>query len=388
MFLNTISKFILVTSLPFISNTSFALSINKKLAFKDPKSGQEVYVFTLKNNSGMTAKITNYRGIIMSLIVPDKKSHPVDVVLGYDSVQSYFDDKDTFFGSIVGRYANRIAKGQITIDGVNYQLPKNNNGNSLHSGLDGFNNAVWNAKTKKESDKVQLILTYTSPSVLKNKLDSQGFPGNLENTIVYTLDEKKNQLSIDYTAHSDADTYINLTNHTYFNLNGEGQKDILNHDLQINSNKVTPTDASQIPTGEYADVTHTPFDFRTAKQVGKHINDKNNEQIKFGNGYDHNWVLDKKESHDLAVAAKIESPTTGIALTVLTTQPGLQFYSGNSLNQKIVGKNGHVYDQRTGFALETQHFPDSPHHTNFPSTLLKKGEKYHEVSIFKFDIRK
>lgn len=390
--INNLLLIIFTFTMMIVNGSSFSLSIQqeKESTIKDPLlEGKDAHVYTLQNDHGMTVKITNYRGFVMNIIVPNKNNEPTDVVLGYDSLKQYFFDKP-FFGPIVGRYANRIAKGQFHLNGKLYQLPENDRGNSLHSGPYGFNSAIWDSEMKTINDRVELILTYSSPSVTENLIQSQGFPGNLHTTVTYSLNNK-NQLSIDYSAKSDADTFVNLTNHTYFNLNGEGNGTILKHELYLNADQITLTNDQQIPTGKYGEVKDkewAPFDFRKAKPIGQDINDTANPQIEIAHGYDQNFVLnkDKAASNGLVLAAEVQSPQTGIQLKVWTTEPGIQFYSGNSLNNTIIGKKGHVYDARTGFALETQHYPDSPNQKDFPSTLLKEGETYHQKTLFEFGI--
>lgn len=388
MHINKLFLVIFSFTMLIVNALTFSLCVQKKFITKDPLLKKDIYIYTMQNDLGMIVKITNYRGIVMNITVPDKNQQPTDVILAYNSIQKYFTDNN-FFGAIIGRYANRIANGEFCLNCKLYELPKNDCCNSLHSGPVGFNSAVWNSKARKiGNNRIELVLTYLSPSVKKNKVESQGFPGNLFTTVIYSLSNKDNELSIDYCAISDEDTFINLTNHSYFNLNGEGNGTILNHELYINADKITLTNCQQIPTGKCGYVKGTPFDFKKFKKIGVGIYDTNNCQIAFAHGYDQNFVLNRCPcSNEPLLAAKVRSPRTGIQLNIFTTEPGLQFYSGNSLNKTIIGKKGHVYDAHTGFALEAQHFPDSPNHKNFPSTLLKKGEKYHQITIMKFGLK-
>jgi len=337
--------------------------------------GTPVEIYTLKDSS-IEARITNYGGIIVSLKVPDRSGKPGDVVLGFDNLAGYVDNfnhKGTaFFGALIGRYANRIAHATFTLDGKKYDLPKNDGDNSLHGGPHGFNNVVWKARPIKDG----VELTYLS------KDGEAGYPGNLTAVVRYTLVDRS--LRIEYSATTDKDTVLNLTNHSYFNLTGK-PKDILGHQLTLHASRFTPVDATLIPTGELKSVASTPFDFRKPATIGARINDSD-EQLQRGHGYDHNWVLDNA-SGKLAEAAELYDPSSGRVLRVLTDQPGIQFYSGNFLDGTIKGKGGVAYQHRTGLCLETQHFPDSPNHPSFPSTELKPGQKFHSVTVFSFSSR-
>jgi aldose 1-epimerase len=326
---------------------------------------------TLTNNKGMTAIITPFGGKLMSLTVPDRNGKSGDVVLGYELADEYIKG-NPYFGALIGRYGNRIAKGKFSIDGKEYQLATNNGANALHGGPVGFHNLLWQ---KKSTSSNQLILTYFS------KDGDEGYPGNLNAQVTYTLTDE-NELMIDYEAVTDAPTIVNLTHHSFFNLAGEGSGDILNHLMMINGDRFTPVDTGLIPTGELKSVKGTPFDFTTPTSIGKHI-DEANEQLKNGKGYDHNWVLTKK-ANELSLAATVAEPTSGRVMEVWTTEPGLQFYSGNFLDGKNIGKGGKRYEYRTGFCLEAQHFPDSPNHPDFPSTVLRPGEKYSQKTIYRF----
>jgi aldose 1-epimerase len=356
--------------------SSVAASISSKSWGK--VDGKAVTLYTLTNSNGMLAKITNYGGTVTSLLVPDKNGKLVDVVLGYDKLKPYtINEGGTYFGALIGRYGNRIAKGHLVIDGKSYQLFINNKPNSLHGGKVGYNERVWTAESAKETaDGPSLTLTYLSPDGEEN------YPGNLSITVVYTL-LNSNGLKIDYTAKTDKDTVLNLTNHAYFNLDGAGAPTILDHELTVNADKYTPVDSTSIPLGKLAPVAGTPFDFRTPHTIGARI-DAKNEQLGFGKGYDHNFVLNRTKDGDIEQAVKVVGPTTGIVMNVLTDQPGVQFYSGNFLKGDIIGKDGKSYKHRSAFALETQHFPDSPNQPSYPTTLLKPGQVYHHVTIYSF----
>jgi aldose 1-epimerase len=342
-------------------------------AFGKTTNGTPVELYTLRNSSGMEATIMTYGGIITSLKVPEKNGKFSDVVLGFNDLGDYLTNSP-YFGALIGRYGNRIAKGQFTLDGQIYTLATNNGVNALHGGLQGFDKVVWTAKPADTFYGPGLQLTYVS------KDGEEGYPGTLSVTATYVLTEK-NELLLQYTATTDKDTVVNLTQHSYFNLRGSG--DILDHVVFINADKFTPVDSTLIPTGELKPVDGTPFDFRTPTAIGARIKD-NDEQLKFGNGYDHNWVINKKEG--LGLAARVYEPRTGRVMEVFSTSPGLQFYSGNFLDGTIKGKGGQVYQFRGAIAMEPQHFPDSPNHPNFPTTELKPGEIYQNTIIYKFSI--
>lgn len=348
----------------------------KRSTFGNMKDGQTVDLYTLTNSHGMQVGITNYGGRVVSILVPDRQGKMGDVVLGFNHAAEY--GSDPYFGALIGRYGNRIAKGHFALDGKIYSLPLNNGPNSLHGGLKGFDKRVWSARELSQSP-AALELTYQS------KDGEEGYPGNLTVKVVYTLTEA-DELKIDYTATTDKDTVLNLTNHSYFNLAGQGNGDILKHEMMIHADRFTPIDSTLIPTGELREVAGTPFDFRKPTAIGARINE-DNEQLKFGRGYDHNFVLNRKGS-GLELAARVVEPDSGRVLEVLTTEPGLQFYSGNFLDGTIHGKGDKVYGQRSTFCLETQHFPDSPNHPNFPTTELKPGETYHQTTIFRFSTAK
>lgn len=332
-------------------------------------------IYTLTSANGCEVKITNYGGIVVSVKVPDKNGHLGDVVLGYETLREYIEN-NPYFGALIGRYGNRIAKGKFTLNGKPYTLAVNNGPNHLHGGIVGFDKVVWDAKEIKESDGVGLKLTYLS------KDGEEGYPGNLSVTVRY-LWTNDNELRIDYAATTDRPTVVNLTNHSYFSLAGKG--DILGHELMINADRFTPVDEGLIPTGELRSVSGTPMDFRRSTAIGARI-EQQDEQLKFGLGYDHNYVLNNYDG-SLRMVARVYEPTTGRVLEVQTTEPGVQFYSGNFLDGTITGKYGSVYQRRNGFCLETQHFPDSPNKPNFPSTVLNPGEKYTSTTIYKFTTR-
>lgn len=350
-----------------------------KASFGTTKDGESVDIYTLRNTKGMEARVTNYGGIVVSLTAPDLQNHFADVVLGYNTLDDYMNPPFPYFGAIIGRYGNRIAKGRFTLNGVEYNLAVNNGENHLHGGLKGFDRVVWTAKQTKSATGPALSLTYLS------KDGEEGYPGNLRVTVVYTL-TNKNELKIQYTATTDKDTVINLTHHSYFNLAGEGNNSILNHLVMLKAGRFVPTDAGSIPTGELKSVANTPFDFRIGRGIGDRI-DQNDQQLKFGNGYDHTWVIDGRAGA-LRVAATVYEPTTGRVMEVWTTEPGVQFYTGNFLDGSRPGKSGKPYPRRSGLCLETQHYPDSPNRPNFPTTTLRKGATYRSTTIYRFSAHK
>ena len=341
--------------------------------------GTPVDEVTLKNSHGVELHAISYGGIITSLKVPDRAGKPGDIVLGFDKPESYWaDPPPPFFGAIVGRYGNRIGKGKFTLDGKPYSLATNNGVNHLHGGNKGFDKVLWAIATKDAPEGSQAIFSRTS------KDGEEGYPGNLQVRVTYTLTEK-NELIVDYHATTDKATPVNLTQHSYFNLAGEGSGDILGHQLTIDADRYTPVDDTLIPTGELAPVQGTPFDFRQPTAIGARI-DQDNPQLKNGKGYDHNWVLTRKGT-GLQHAARLTDPKSGRTMDVATTEPGLQFYSGNFLDGTIKGKAGHVYAHRSGLCLETQHFPDSPNKPNFPSTILQPGKAYESRTVFTFSVK-
>ena len=338
-----------------------------------------IKLYTLKNETGMTVKVTNYGAIITSIIVPDRDGKMADVALGYDRVEGYINAVDKpYFGAVVGRYGNRIANGEFILDGATYSLLKNNGDNHLHGGAIGFDKVVWNADY--DQSKNSITLSYLA----KDK--EEGYPGDLKLAVSYTLTDD-NTLVVDYAATTNKATPINVTQHTYFNLRGEGEDTILDHELMLNASKYTPVDEGLIPTGKILAVAGTPFDFTTSKPIGRDI-DQEHPQLTFGLGYDHNWVLDKGNKDDaLTLAARVYEPSTGRVMEVHTTEPGIQFYCGNFLDGRLKGKSGKPYLHRGGFCLETQHFPDSPNQPKFPSTILRPGDKYTSQTVFKFSTK-
>jgi aldose 1-epimerase len=339
--------------------------------------GQEVEEYTLTNANGMEVKIITYGGIISSIRVPDRNGELANVALGFDNLGDY-ETRNPYFGNITGRYANRIANARFTLDGTEYTLAANNGPNTLHGGTVGFDKRVWQATTVEGDGEVGVELTYLSPD------GEEGYPGNLAVSVTYTLTDD-NELRMDYRATTDAPTVVNLTNHAYFNLAGEGTGSIYDHILMINADTYTPVDATLIPTGELAPVEGTPFDFRAAKPIGPGQRSAH-EQIVLGRGYDHNFVLNRADMEDtsMMLAARVYEPDSGRFLEVWTTEPGIQFYAGNFLDGTLIGTSGHLYRQSDGFALETQHFPDSPNQPDFPSTVLNPGETYETTTIYKF----
>ena len=362
-------RLIVIVSLLLAMLTS-AFALEKK-SFGKTKEGTEVFLYTLKNKAGMQVQITNFGGVVYSLTAPDRNGKLDDVVLGWDSVADY-EKQGPYFGALIGRYGNRIAGGKFTLEGKPVQLTVNDGPNTLHGGKVGFDKRVWQVVDYKPES---LHLRYLS------KDGEEGFPGNLTADVIYTLTDK-NELKIEYAATTDKPTVVNLTNHAYFNLKGHGNGEIVDHALELKASKFTPVDKTLIPSGELKAVAGTPFDFTRPTKLSAHIGD-NDQQLKYGLGFDHNWVLDSG-GKSLALAARLSETTTGRVLEVSTDQPGIQFYSGNFLQNGTKGKGGKVYNHRGGLCLETQHFPDSPNHANFPSTELKPGQKYHTVTIYRF----
>jgi len=349
-----------------------------KASFGSLADGTPVDIYTLTNSRGMEVKILTYGGILQSIKVPDRHGRFTNVTLGFDNLADYV-AKSPYFGCITGRYANRIAKGQFQLNGQTYQLPINNLPNSLHGGDVGFDKHVWAATPVKDRHSVGLVLRFTSPN------GDQGYPGRLANRVTYTL-TNRNEIRMDYRArlvgNSNLKTIINLTNHAYWNLAGEGSGDINDHELLLKASHYTPVDSTLIPTGAIDPVAGTPMDFTRSTRIGKRIRD-NFPQLVIGRGYDHNWVLDRHGS-GLELAARLKDPRSGRVLEVLTDQPGIQFYSGNFLDGTLYGTSHRAYRQGDGLALETQHYPDSPNHPNFPSTVLAPGQRYATTTIYKF----
>lgn len=347
----------------------------KREPFGQTPEGTAVERFTLTNAHGMEVQAMTYGGIILRLHVPDRTGQPGDVVLGYDTLAEYL-AANPYFGAIIGRYGNRIAQGRFSLDGQAYTLARNNGPNALHGGVKGFDKVVWQAEPFQNAEAVGIIFTYTSPD------GEEGYPGTLTATVTYTL-TNANELIFDYHATTDKPTPVNLTQHSYFNLAGQG--DILGHELMLAADEFTPVDSTLIPTGELRNVAGTPFDFTRPTAIGARI-DAEDEQLRAGGGYDHNFVL-RTSTEPLKLAARVYEPTSGRVMEIRTTEPGLQFYSGNFLDGTLTGKGGQVYQHRTGFCLETQHFPDSPNQPSFPSTILRPGQAYRSRTVLTFSVQ-
>jgi aldose 1-epimerase len=344
-----------------------------RASFGTLPDGTAVDLYTLTNAGGMQVSVTNYGGIITSIKTPDRDGKLGDITLGYDSLQGYLQGT-AYFGAIVGRYANRIGNAQFKLDGRTYKLPVNNGPNTLHGGIKGFDKAVWQAEPFEKAGEVGIVFSHTSPD------GDQGFPGALATVVTYTLTDH-NELAFDFKATTDKPTVLNLTQHAYFNLAGEGSGDVLGHELILHADRYTPVDSTMIPLGTLASVAGTPFDFRSKTTIGARI-DADHPQLKLGNGYDHNYVVNR-QGNELALAARVEEPKTGRVMEVRTTEPGVQFYTGNFLDGTL-GKSHHAYDRRHGFCLETQHFPDSPNKPSFPSTTLRPGEEFRSRTVYTF----
>jgi len=341
-------------------------------------TGEQVHEFTMKNARGIEMQVLDFGGIIASLRTPDRAGNVGDIVLGMDDLDGYI-KFSPYFGAITGRYANRIAKGQFTLDGTTYKLAVNNGPNALHGGLKGFDRVVWQTEPSADTSGARLVMRYTSAD------GEEGYPGTLHVTVTYTLTDR-NELAIEYQATTDKPTPINLTNHSYFNLAGEGSGTVLGQVLTIDADRYVPVDSTFIPTGDLASVAGTPFDFRQPMPIGARI-DQPDPQLKNGHGYDHTFVLNRPAgSTALVHAAHAVDPASGRTLDVATTEPGVQFYTGNFLDGKVVGKNGHAYPRRGGFCLETHHFPDSPNKPQFPSTILRPGETFHSRTVYTFGV--
>ncbi|WP_214227696.1 aldose epimerase family protein [Pedobacter sp. B4-66] len=354
-----------------VTTTTVQLDSTK---FQKEIDGKKTNLYVLKNKNNMQAAFTNYGGRLVSLLVPDKNGKLVDVVVGFDSVDGFVNSTEPYFGATIGRYGNRIAKGKFSLDGKPYTLATNNGQNTLHGGKKGFQAVVWDAAMPNSQT---LELTYLSKDM------EEGYPGNLKVKVTYSLNDE-NELKMDYEATTDKKTVVNLTNHAFFNLNGEGSGDILNHDLQVFADLYTPVDTTLIPLGKNVTVKGTPFDFTTATTIGKRIEEAN-DQLKAGKGYDHNFVLNGTKALGMTHAATVKGDKSGIVMDIYTQEPGLQFYSGNFMQSKNVFKGGAKDDFRTAIALETQHFPDSPNQPAFPSTVLNPGQVYKTNSIYKFN---
>ena len=377
-------KYLLPLSLLALSIQSVSAATVTAAPFGITAKGQQATEFTFKNNNGMSVKIINIGGAIREINVPDQKGQTANVVLGYSDAESYASKNDVYLGVLIGRYANRIANGQFTLNGKTYQLPVNNGKNTLHSGPSTFAQDFWEAKIlpqKKGNTTASVEMSYLSPN------GQNGFPGNVKTTVVYSLNEQ-NELSIQYKATTDQDTVINLTNHSYFNLAGEGSGSVEKQHVQILASKYTPTDAGSIPTGELASVAGTPFDFRQMKAIGQDLR-SNHPQMILAHGFDHNFVLDAYDpkSKEPKLAVNALDPESGRYMQVFTTEPGVQFYTSNFLDGSIVGTSGKAYRQTAAFALEAEHFPDSPNQANFPSTVLKKGHTFQATTVYKFGVQ-
>lgn len=374
-------RFFLVTALIVTAGGSLiAQQKTSKPAVQQERIGareeRPIILYTLKNSHGVEVRAMNYGGIIQSIRVPDRDGKFADVVLGHDTAEGYIPNPP-YIGAVVGRYANRIANGTFTLNGKTYTLPKNDGPNTLHGGTTRtFDKVMWESQPLK--DKNGVLFEYLS------KDGEEGFPGNLKVRVTYVLTDS-NELVIDYEATTDKATPINVSQHSYFNLKGEGNGDILDHEIIINADRFTPVDKNLIPTGELRPLKGTPFDFTKSTRIGSRIDD-NYEQLTLGHGYDHNFVINRKGA-GMTLAARVYEPTTGRVLEVSTTQPAVQFYTGNFLDGSVTGKSGHVYKRRNGLCLETQHYPDSPNHPDFPNTILKPGEKFHQTTAFKFSTK-
>jgi aldose 1-epimerase len=354
-------------------DSSTAVELNKK-AFEKEIDGKKAGLFLLENTNGIKVYITNFGARVVSLITPDREGKFADIVLGFDNVESYLTDS-MYLGCIVGRYANRIKEGKFILEGTEYTLNCNDGKNTLHGGNKGFDKKVWDVQREDNT----LTLTYYSPD------GEEGYPGNLTVKKIYTLTDD-NELKMEYKAETDKATIINLSHHSYFNLKGEGDTTILDHYLIANADYYTPVDCTLIPTGEIAPVAGTPFDFTKGKQIGRDIG-LPDKQLVYGLGYDHNWVLNKDSANILSFAVKLWEETTGRVMEIYTTEPAFQFYSGNFMDGSVTGKSGRIYYYRAALAIEPQHFPDSPNHPEFPSTVLLPGEKYSQLSILKFSVK-
>jgi len=343
-------------------------------AFNTQLDGKKVGLFTLQNENGLVTQITNYGARVVNLWTPDKNGSFEDIVLGYESLESYLSSDYIYFGALIGRYANRIANGQFTLNDIVYTLARNNNANHIHGGVKGFNNVVWDVE---QVDETTLVLTYLSPDM------EEGYPGDLLIKVQYQLTDG-NELKIEYTATTNKPGPVNITHHSFFNLHGAGNGSINDHIMQINADYYTPVDKGLIPTGEIAKVEGTPMDFRKPVVIGDRVDD-DFEQVKIGNGYDHNWVLNK-DGNEVDFAARVVDPASGRTMEVYTNEPGMQFYGGNFMEGFGTGKGGKVYEYRATFCLETQHYPDSPNQEHFPSTILYPGEEYYSICVYKFGV--
>ena len=361
------------TEKPVFTQTANAISTDD---FTDTIDGKPVTLYTLTGANGIGMRVTNYGARVLALCVPDSAGNPVDVVLGYNKLDDYINNTETFFGAAIGRYGNRINNAKFTLDGIEYQLTKNEGEKQLHGGPKGYNDVVWTANQLSNS---KIEFTYHSVD------GEEGYPGNMDVTMVYELTDD-NSFKVTYSATTDKPTVCNLTHHSYFNLSGEGSETINDHTLMLKADNITPVDSLLIPTGEFMPVAGTPFDFTQPTEIGSRLNEEH-PQLAFGNGYDHNWVINK-ETDTVEVVASLFSPKTKIKMEVLTDQPGIQFYGGNFLDGTLVGKSGKAYPFRSGLCLETQHYPNSPNQPDFPSVVLRPGEEYSHVCIYKFSVVK
>ncbi len=364
---------------PLILSTGCTMGSQRvtQVPFGQLPDGRQVELFTLTNGHGLEIRAMTYGAIVTSIRTPDRTGTPADIVLGFDSLAGYLTGSP-YFGAIVGRYANRIAAGQFTLEGVTYHLARNNGPNSLHGGERGFDKMLWSGEPFQSDSAAGVRLRYESPD------GEEGYPGAVSVQVTYTLTDA-DELIVDYEASTTKATPLNLSQHSYWNLHGEGQGNILDHVLTLDASAMTPVDSTLIPTGQIAPVAGTPFDFRQPTAIGTRIGGSN-EQLRVGRGYDHNWVIDQASPGALTHAARLEDPVSGRRIDISTTEPGLQFYSGNFLDGTIRGKGGHVYGHRSGLCLETQHFPDSPNHANFPSTILRPGQHYRSQTVIAFHV--
>lgn len=344
-----------------------------KADFQTTIDGKQTDLYTLKTEGGLKLAITNYGGRVVSWLVPGKDGEYADVSLGYNNIEGYLNTNEPYYGALIGRYGNRIANGEFSLNGTNYTLATNNGPNNLHGGPKGFHNVVWDAE---QLDDQNLKLTYLSED------GEEGFPGTLNVQVLYSL-TKENELRIEYTAVTDKETVVNLTNHTFFNLKGEAGGTINDHQLLVDADGYNPVDSTLIPTGEIASVENTPFDFRSLQKIGERVNEEN-LQLSYGKGYDHNFVLNKEGKNPLSFAVKVHEPNSGRTMEIYSTEPGLQFYGGNFMDGSDTGKYRKPFEYRTAFCLEPQHFPDSPNQPQFPSTVLHPGEIYHTISVYRF----
>ncbi|MDQ7997504.1 MAG: aldose epimerase family protein [Luteibacter sp.] len=370
----------LVSAILLATSAAATAGEASRASFGTTPDGKDVTVVTLTNGKGMTAKVLSLGAALYALDVPDRNGKPGDIVLGYPDLKGTFDNPQ-YFGNTVGRYANRIARGKFTLDGKQYSVPVNNGPNSLHGGKVGFDKVIWTVDKVESGATPSVTLTYVSPD------GDQGYPGKLTATAKYSLNDK-NELTIEYTATTDAPTIVNITNHTYWNLSGEGSGSVMDQVLMIAGDAYLPTDATAIPLGEVRNVAGTDFDFRKAKPIGKDIRDSKEQQLVFGRGYDHNWVISRKEAAQPREVARVTDPKSGRVLSLWSAQPGLQFYSGNFLDATSSGKSGGIYRQGDAFALEPQIFPDTPNHPDFGSARLEPGKTYKNTMTYKFTTTK